>query len=156
VKKRVKGEIEFPSILKVSLGEGRHRADAIGIVTKEGVIAGVFGGERSHFGAVAFAYPTKALHSEEIWLNLNVISVPGHADFEETKSMAEKFARELQQCVAAMWAVHLEPPYTEEDRNRARSNANKASDKLLEDIKEKFSTRFGHRWTYPISPKEQY
>ena len=76
MKKRVEGEVEFPSVLKVSLGEGRHRADAIGIVTKEGVIATVFGGERSHFGAVAFAYPTKALHSENIWLNLNLVSVP--------------------------------------------------------------------------------
>jgi len=154
--KRMEVEVEFPSVLKASSGEGRHRADAVGIVTKEGVVAGVFGGERSHFGAVAFAYPTKALHSENIWLNLNVVSVPGHADFEETKSMAEKFAKELQQCVTAIWAVHLEPPYTEDDMNKARSNANQASDKLLEDVKKRFSTRFGHRWTYPINPKEQY
>jgi len=74
------------------------------------VIASVFGGERRHFGAIAHALPTKALHAEKIWLNLDVIFVPGHADFEETKSMAEKFAKELQQMVTAVSGVWVRIP----------------------------------------------
>jgi len=125
--------------IEVSLGEGKYRVNSIGILTKEGVIVCVLGGEKSHVGSVALGIPRPSLRSPtEVSATSSVINIVGHKDDEIARPVAEKFARELQQVTAVIAGVHIDDA-NEDDITRLIDNSNRAAETLLEKMKRRLS-----------------
>ena len=126
---------EDEACIEVSSGEGKHRVTSIGILTKEGVVVCVFGGEKPHVGSLALGIPRPSLRSPtEVSATSSVINLVGHKDDEIARPVAEKFARELQQVTAVIAGVHIDNA-SEDDIARLLDNSNRASEMLLNKMK---------------------
>jgi len=125
--------------IEASSGEGKHRVRSMGILTREGVIVCVLGGDKPHVGAVVLGVPRPSLRSpKEVSATSSVINLVGHKDDEIARPVAEKFARELRQATAVIAGVHIEKA-SEDDIAKLVENSNQAAEVLLEKMKRRLS-----------------
>jgi len=120
--------------VRLSSEEGKHRVTAMGIVTKEGIIVCILGGDKPHVGAIALGIPRPSLRDPRVVsATASVLTLVGHKDDEIAKPIAENFAKELNQTTVVIVGVHIEEA-NESDIAKLISNCTQVADKLLEKI----------------------
>ncbi len=123
--------------IKSSSGVGKHRVDAIGIVTREGIIVCILGGDKPHVGAVALGIPRYSLRNSKVVSGtVSVLTVTGHKDDEIAKPIAEKFTKKLNNVTVVIAGVHVDKA-DKSDIAKLILNSTKAADELIKDIKAK-------------------
>jgi hypothetical protein len=117
--------------IEVSSGEEKYRIEGTAVITANGIIALVLGGERPHIGAVAIAVPRASLRDKtKISTTASVITLPAHKDDEIAKPAAERLARELNEVAVVIAGVHVENA-TDEEIGILISNSKDTIDKIL-------------------------
>lgn len=120
---------------EISFGEGKYRVQISTIMTAQGIIVLMFGGEEPHVGSVAIAIPRPSLRDPtRISSTASVYTLVGHKDDEVAKPAAEKLARELNDVVVVIAGIHIEDA-AEEEIKILMDNSHKVIEKLLETIK---------------------
>lgn len=101
--------------LSFSAGEGKHRVRLLAVLTEEGVIITLLGGEKPHVGAVVLSIPRPSLAEPER-LSCTSIVVPrlGHKDDQIAKPLAEELANKCGQPVAVVAGLHVDRATTED------------------------------------------
>jgi len=90
-------------------GEGRYRVELLVTVTKDGLVAQLFGGERPHVGAVAISLPRPGLSDNtRISCNTTVVPLLGHKDDEVARPAAEEIAVAFGKPVVVVAGIHVD------------------------------------------------
>jgi len=122
-------------IIKSSFGAKRFNIKSIAIVTKEGLIVCVLGGEKPHVGAVAISIPRPSLKDpKKLSSSTSIFTLVGHKEDELVKPIAELLVKELNQTTVVVAGVHVENA-TEEDIKRLVNNSMKSIDRLIKKLK---------------------
>jgi len=120
---------------QVSVGRGKYRIDLIAIVTNDGLIVSITGGEKSHVGAVAVGLPRPSLERpSKLSATTSVLTLFGHKDDELAKPAAEKLAKELNQTVVVVAGVHVEEARLDDIRKLVH-NSMQVVDVFLEKLR---------------------
>lgn len=102
---------------RVSIGKGRYRIDLTAIITMDGLIISIVGGEKPHVGAIAVGIPRPSLRDpSKLSATTSVFIMVGHKDDEVAKPVAERLARELNQTVVVVAGMHIEEAEKEDIR----------------------------------------
>lgn len=121
--------------VKVSVGEGKHRVDLTTIITMEGLIAIIVGGNKSHVGAVAIGIPRPSLKdSSKFSATTSVFTLVGHKDDELARPAAEKLAKELNQVVVVVAGVHIKNA-SNKDIKKLTYNSMQTIQEFLREVK---------------------
>jgi len=124
-------------ITKTSYGEKRCRVDAVGVLTKDGLIVCILGGDKPHVGALALGMPRPSLKDSDVTsATSSVFTLLGHKDDEIARPLSEMFAKEFKQAAVVIAGVHVEGA-DEETIAKLASNSTEAARKLLQKLKEK-------------------
>lgn len=122
-------------ILKISFGKGKHRIYSVAIITADGVIVDLAGGDKPHVGAVSINIPRRSLKDpSKFSASSSVFTLVGHKDDEIAKPISEKLSRELNQVVVVVAGLHVEHA-TNEDINRLLSNSMHIAEILVKKLK---------------------
>lgn len=96
-------------LLQLSEGLGKWKVGLILVRTKNGLIAVLLGGEKTHVGAVAVSIPSLATnHREKEIITTSVFTLPGHMDDKVAVPSAEKIARASAQPVVLVCGIHID------------------------------------------------
>lgn len=116
---------------QINVGEGKYEISAKAIITCNGLLVTLFGGERSHIGAVAIAIPRPSLRNPtERSVTSSIFTLVGHKDDEIAKPAAESISRELNQVTVVVAGVHVENASSDEIRLLVE-NSMKAIENLI-------------------------
>jgi hypothetical protein len=122
-------------VLSFSIGEGRHKVDSVAIVTADGVVVTLVGGDRPHVGALSVSIPRPSLKDpSKLSATSSVFTLVGHKDDEIARPISEKLSRELNQVVVVIAGVHVEKA-TEEDIKCLVSNSMRMAEILAKELK---------------------
>ena len=72
------------------------------------ILVKIHGGDESHIGGVALAYPTKSHYRDATTISVNTITSPGHKDYVLANSAAEKISEALEVTVVVAVGIHVE------------------------------------------------
>lgn len=72
------------------------------------ILVRIYGGDESHIGGVALAYPTKSHYRNATTISVNTITSPGHKDYVLANSAAEKLSEALEVTVVVAVGIHVE------------------------------------------------
>lgn len=116
-------------------GEGRLKVKMLVTVTSDGLVAQIFGGDKTHVGAVAISIPRPGLADPgRVSCNTIVVPVVGHKDDEIAKPVAEDIARSWGSIVTVVAGIHVDNAGAEEIEI-IKNNCKEASDKLINDLR---------------------
>jgi len=122
----------------LSIGKGRYRVDLTAIITMDGLIISILGGEKPHVGAVAISIPRPSLKDpSKLSATTSVFTLLGHKDDEVARLASERLAKELNQTVVVVAGVHIEGAENE-DIKKLIYNSKQAIEVFLEKIKNGF------------------
>jgi len=122
---------------RAAKGEGSHRVFLDAILSTNGVILYVHGGNLSHVGGVAVGIPRPSTRNPaQLTANVSVISILGHKDDELARPLADKVARRLNQIAVVIVGIHVDGA-TSQDLEVVTCNAHAVVDEWLERIDEK-------------------
>jgi len=131
-------------ILRSTYGKEKHQVITVGILTTDGLIVCVLGGEKPHVGAVAVAIPRPSLkNNRSTSATTSVFTLTGHKDDEIAKPVAHNFAKSTGLTTVVIAGLHIEKA-SQNDIAKLAGNAIKASKKLLRtwmSVKKSFSAR---------------
>ena len=116
-------------------GEGRLQVKMLVTITSDGLVAQVFGGNKTHIGAVALSTPRPGL-ADPGRTSCSTIVVPllGHKDDEIAKPVAEVIAKAWGSPVLAVVGIHVENA-SERDIDILKNNCKEAAAKLTNDLR---------------------
>jgi len=118
-------------MLQVSVGKGKFKVEATCIVTKDGILTIIFGGEKPHIGAVALAMPRPSLRDHrKTSATTSVLTVIGHKDDEIAKPAAEFVAKKFKVPTVVVAGVHVDKA-TEQDVKTLFTNAMKTVSQIV-------------------------
>jgi hypothetical protein len=116
---------------RVSVGKGRFKIGVTALITMDGVIVTILGGEKPHVGAVAIGSPRPSLEDpSEFSATTSVFTLVGHKDDEVARPAAEKLAGKLNQTVVVVAGVHVRKA-NDEDIKKLTCNSKQAVEILL-------------------------
>lgn len=122
-------------IIRLSAGEGKHTIYAVAIITEDGLIVSIIGGEKPHVGAVSISIPRRSLKDpSKLSASSSVFTLVGHKDDEIARPFSEKLSKELNQVVAVVAGVHVGDA-TDEDIKRLLSNSMQMAERLVKKLK---------------------
>ncbi|MBO8128886.1 MAG: hypothetical protein H0Z39_06775 [Peptococcaceae bacterium] len=115
-------------------GQGKHSVEITFVVTAEGVIVEVLGGEKPHVGAVALGQPRPSLKDPgKISANVTVVPLLGHKDDEVAKPLADTLARHFNKPVVVVVGIHIDNA-SEQDIEILLNNVDEGVRHLIEEI----------------------
>jgi len=121
---------------RVSVGKGKYRINLIAIITMDGLIVNILGGEKPHVGAIAIGLPRPSLMDpSRLSATTSVFTLVGHKDDEVARPAAERLAEELNQTVVVVAGMHIERAKDEDIRKLTR-NSMQAVEFFLRNFKE--------------------
>jgi hypothetical protein len=124
-------------MLQIGVGKGKFKVEATCIVTKDGILTTILGGEKPHIGAVALAMPRPSLRNRrKTSATTSVLTVIGHKDDEIAKPAAELMAKKFKTPVVVVAGVHIDRA-TEQDVKTLFTNAMKAVSRIVNRMKRK-------------------
>jgi len=130
-------------VFKSTYGKGEHQIITFGVLTTNGLVVCVFGGQKPHIGAVAIGIPRPSLKNNRfISATTSVFTLVGHKDDEIAKPVALNFAKSLKLVTAAIVGLHIEKA-TQEDIAKLVANSSKASNQLLHKIQKHLTQAHG-------------
>ena len=143
LRKRVlfSGKRSLPAIeestVRASAGKDKFKVRAVGVITSNGVVLMIFGGEKPHVGAVALAVPMRSLRRKgKIGVTSSVLTLAGHEDDKVARPAAELAARRLKTTAVAIAGIHVENAASEEIGILLR-NSRRAVELLLDKLGKK-------------------
>lgn len=94
---------------KIESGAGKHKVYLFAVVTVDGIMASLVGGEKPHLGGVVLSIPRKSLADAAVTsCTSSVLPLVGHKDDEAARPLAEMLARELSVPVCVAAGVHVD------------------------------------------------
>ena len=125
----------FNQAIEVFFGKGKYKVKGILVLTSNGFIVLVLGGEDPHIGAVAISVPRSSLKDKnKISSTTSVYTLVGHKDDEIAKPNAERLAREFNELVVVIAGIHVNDA-TEEEIKILINNSEKMIEKILKKLK---------------------
>jgi hypothetical protein len=122
-------------VLRLSAGEGRHRVHSVAVITADGIVVALAGGDRPHVGAVGVSIPRRSLKDpSKISASSSVFTLVGHKDDEIARPISERLSKELNQVAVVAAGVHVDRA-TEEDIRRLVSNSMQLAEDLIKELK---------------------
>jgi len=122
-------------ILKFWVGKGKHRIHSVAIITADGIIVNLAGGERPHVGAVSISIPRRSLKDpSKLSASSSVFTLVGHKDDEIARPFSEKLSKELNQVVVVVAGIHVEQA-TNNDIKCLILNSMQIAENLVEKLK---------------------
>ncbi len=119
------------TFVEAKVGRGKFLVEGVGIITGNGIVVNIFGGEQSHIGAIVLAIPRSSLVDPgETSATSSVLTLTGHKDDHIARPAAEMIARKMGFPVVATVGVHVDNA-TVKDIDRLVSNSKKVIRKLL-------------------------
>ena len=119
----------------VAVGKSKFKVEADCIVTEDGILAAVLGGEKPHIGAVALSVPRASLRDRrKTSATTSILTLVGHKDDEIAKPAAEFIAKEFKVPAIVVAGVHVNKA-TKQDVNKLLANAMKAVTQIINNIK---------------------
>lgn len=123
-------EISFSA----TVGEGRMEVRGTAVVTGDGVVVHLFGGELPHVGSIVVSQPRPSLQpGGGTSCTSSTLNLVGHKDDELARPVAEKLAKGLNQVVVVVAGVHVDNATAQEIR-QLMQNGVQAGNLLLEQI----------------------
>jgi hypothetical protein len=120
---------------RVSVGRGKHQVVLTAIITVDGLIISLLGGDRPHVGAMAVGIPRLSLKDpSKTSATTSVFTLVGHKDDEVARPAAERIAKILNQTVIVVAGIHIDQA-EDEDIERIANNSKKAVEVFLRKIK---------------------
>jgi len=99
----------------VAAGSGRFRVWGQAWATGDGVVLGLFGGERAHVGSVVMGVPRPSLLDPDVVsCTSSVLNLPGHKEEELLRPLVEEAVRRLRQPVVGVAGIHIEAATAED------------------------------------------
>jgi hypothetical protein len=90
-------------------GSGRLLVELVVLVTQDGLVAYLYGGEKPHAGAAVICLPRPSLvHDTGFSCDSTIIPRPGHKDQIAGQMVAEQLCRELQVAVFLAAGIHID------------------------------------------------
>ena len=124
----MKGEIV------TSAGHGVFRVWARAWETDDGLVLGLFGGDRTHVGTVVLSVPRPSLSDPaQISSTSSVLNLVGHKEEELLRPLAEEAARRLKRPVVAVCGIHVDGA-TREQIMELSTLARQAWNEVIEQI----------------------
>lgn len=122
--------------VEVQVGREKFVVEGVGMITRNGIIVNIFGGEQSHIGAVVLAIPRSSLRNpNETSATSSVLTLTGHKDDHVAKPAAEMIARKLGFPVVVTVGVHVNGA-TVEDIDKLITNSEEVVRKLLSEMED--------------------
>ena len=116
---------------EVEEGTGKHRVFLMAIVTQNGILASLVGGEQPHLGGVVISIPRPSLiNPEECSCTSSVLPLLHHKDDEAARPVAEMLARETGMPVSVSAGIHVDNA-NGDDINKLMKNSLGCGKKLI-------------------------
>ena len=132
--------------IAASAGDGRFQVWARAWETDDGLVLGLFGGERTHVGTVVLGVPRPSLSDPaQVSCTSSVLNLPGHQEEALLRPLVEAAVRHLKRPVVGVAGIHVDG-VTEEQIKGLCAAAEQAWNEVLAEQK-KFSKEqeFGRR-----------
>lgn len=128
----MKGEIA------ASAGQGAFQVWARAWETEDGLVLGLFGGEKTHVGTVVLSVPRPSLSDPaQVSCTSSVLNLVGHKEEDLLRPLAEEAARRLRRPVVAVAGIHVDGA-TKEQIGELCGLANQAWNDVLGRIIKKY------------------
>lgn len=115
-------------------GTGRYRVWGAAWETGQGVVFGLFGGDRPHVGTVVVGLPRPSLRDPRLpSCTSSVFNLVGHKEEELVRPLAEEATRRLRQPVVVVAGIHVDAA-TDQDLQLLIDNARRTFHHLLEAV----------------------
>ncbi len=116
---------------EITKGEGSLRVSVSAIVSTNGVILYLFGGDLPHIGGVAVGVPRPSSRDpKRVTANVSVISIVGHKDDELARPIADRVTRALNRISVVVTGIHVDNA-SQKDLEAVVMHANEAVDDFL-------------------------
>ena len=116
---------------EVTKGEGSRRVSVRAILSTNGVILYLFGGDLPHIGGVAVGVPRPSSRDpDRVTANVSIISILGHKDDELARPIADRVTRALNRISVVVTGIHVDNA-TPKDLEAVVIHANEAVDDFL-------------------------
>ena len=79
-----------------------------GIVTGDGLVVTLTGGDREHLGAVAWTQPRPSLRGEGASADVSLLVRPGHRDDELARQLGKELAMNLEEPLLLAVGIHVD------------------------------------------------
>mgnify|MGYP001361832626 CR=1 FL=1 len=116
---------------EIAKGDGSRRVSVRAIVSTNGVILYLFGGDLPHIGGVAVGVPRPSSRDpNKTTANVSVISIVGHKDDELARPIADRVTRALNRISVVIAGIHVDNA-SQEDLQAVIVHAGEAVDDFL-------------------------
>jgi len=120
---------------RVSIGKGRYKIDLTAIITMDGLVVSIVGGDKPHVGAIAVGIPRPSLRDpSKLSATTSVFTLVGHKDDEVARPVAERLVKGLNQTVVVVAGMHIEGA-EKEDIRKLIHNSMQAAEVFLRKMK---------------------
>jgi hypothetical protein len=110
-----RAEDGLPEQLRVRRGEGRCAIALLVLLTADGLVVYLCGGQHLHLGAAVLSLPRPSLAGESRnGCDSFVIPRPGHKDDVVAKALAEQLSKALNVPVCVTAGIHIESAHPDE------------------------------------------
>lgn len=117
------------------VGEGRLQVKLLATITSDGLVVQIFGGDRTHIGALALSIPAPSLNDPgSISCSTTVVPIIGHKDDEIARPVAEEIARSWGSPVLAVVGIHVDRA-SQRDIDILRNNCKEAAAEFINDLR---------------------
>jgi hypothetical protein len=117
------------------VGEGRMQIKLRATITSDGLVVQIFGGDRTHIGALALSLPAPSLNDPGlISCSTTVVPITGHKDDEVAKPVAEDIARSWGSPVLTVVGIHVDRA-SKRDIDILKNNCKLAAAELINDLR---------------------
>ncbi len=122
---------------EIEAGSGKHKVFLFALITGNGIMANLVGGEEPHLGGVVLSVPRPSLSQPGLTsCTTSVLPLISHKDDLAAKPLAEMLARETGMPVSVAAGLHINGADSR-DINRLIENSVECGRKLLDSLKVK-------------------
>ncbi|MDR1138174.1 MAG: hypothetical protein LBK91_07605 [Synergistaceae bacterium] len=121
-------------MIEIREGSGRHEVTCGCVLTENGLITHLLGGEKPHVGGVVLSSPRKSLTGRGIGCDSWVTPLPGHKDTIVGQKFAETLCVSLNLPVSLTAGIHIENA-TGDDIAEISLNCERLARRLLDIIR---------------------
>jgi hypothetical protein len=122
-------------MIEINEGSGLHEVMCGCVVTQNGLIIHLLGGEKTHVGGIVLSFPRKSLAGGGVGCDSWVTPLPGHKDVVVGQRFAEMLCKSLNLPVSLTAGIHIDNASNDDIAEISR-NCEALAGRLLEIIRE--------------------
>jgi hypothetical protein len=127
-------DLKDNKLIRLHVGEEIYRIEGTAIITDEGLVFTIFGGEKSHIGTVVMTLPRPShLNQNKISTTSSILNNIGHKDDVIARDASEKMAKKFEIPTVVVAGIHIDDA-SKEDIDTLMKNANKITEKMIKKL----------------------